>query len=1007
MKNIIPIRVFHMLKQFAGVLLMLSITSGGAMAFIVPSIMPIDVVNFPGNAENVLGSSAEFDVVVTGTVVDSDGVPIPGVTVSVIGTTTGTATDIDGNYSLSVPEGSTLVFSFIGFETQRIAVGAQSVIDVIMTEDIAALEEVVVVGYGTVEKRDLTTAVTTMQEKDLIQGAVSPLMAIQGKVPGLTIASSNGTDPNASLSVQLRGINSINASQGPLIVIDGVPGGSLSTVVREDIESINVLRDASAAAIYGTRASGGVILITTKRPQAGAVNVTYTAEGYVETVRRRPEVLSADEYLANNRGDDLGHRTDWYDEVTNKNPFSQRHVVNLNGGTENAQVYTTFNFRDAEGIALGSARKEYGGRINTDFQLLNGLAEISTSVSYNHRNSDFTENSIFNMALVLNPTETPYDPTDPTGYNVWTGGYEYWNPVAEVMLRKNQNEFKDLMANSTLRVNLTDDLYTSVMVGVNNRSEHPTFYRSSQHRISRLNNIDGYASQEYKRWNDRIFEWTANYIKILDDHNINAVAGYSYQDFNGQGFSANNSNFAVDGLEEHSLGTGTFLPEGRAGMGSWKSPSVKLAAFFGRVNYAFRDRYLLSASVRYEGSSKFAEGNRWGTFSGLSLAWRLSEESFLRGSEVISDLKIRGGYGETGNEGFASETAFRMYSPDTWWLTNDTWIRTFGVRHNQNADIKWEVKKELNVGFDFGLFNNRIFGRFDYYQRKVDDMIYSVSVSQPPAIHDQTTVNIGNMENEGFEGDITGVIVANNDWDYSTAIAFSHNKSILTSLSGGTTFQDRKGFPAPGSPGNAVRLYPGEEIGRFFVWRHAGFTEDGNWMLYDAEGNAFDATQRTKTIADKSFVGNAIPRVILSWNHSLRYKNFDASVYMRSWLNYDVFNMINMYYSVPNVAGQNVLEVAYEDHKDIVGEKELSDYWLERGDFLKVDAISIGYTFPQQWVKPLSSLRVYATARDLFVFTKYSGLDPEVNINGLDPGFEERDAYPKTRTFMMGVQVNF
>ena len=1007
MKNTIPIHVSHMTKNFACVILTLCITVGGAMASIDPSTLNVDVVNLPANTENVLGSLGEFDVVVTGTVVDSDGVPIPGVTVSVVGTGIGTATDIDGNYSLSVPEGSTLVFSFIGFETQRITVGAQSVIDVVMSEDIAALEEVVVVGYGTVEKKDLTTAVTTMQQKDLIQGAVSPLMAIQGKVPGLTIASSNGTDPNASLSVQLRGINSINASQGPLIVIDGVPGGSLSTVVREDIESINVLRDASAAAIYGTRASGGVILITTKRPQAGAVNVTYTAEGYVETVRRRPEVLGADEYLANNRGDDLGHRTDWYDEVINNNPFSQRHVVNLNGGTENAQVYTTFNFRDAEGIAAGSTRKEYGGRINTDFQLLDGLAEISTSVSYNHRNSNFTDNSIFNMALVLNPTETPYDPSDPTGYNVWTGGYEYWNPLAEVMLRKDQNEFKDLMANSTLRVNLTDDLYTSVMVGVNNRSEHPTFYRSSQHRISRLNNIDGNASQEYKKWNDRIFEWTANYIKILDDHNINAVAGYSYQDFNGQGFSANNSNFAVDGLEEHSLGTGTFLPEGRAGMGSWKSPSVKLAAFFGRVNYAFMDRYLLSASVRYEGSSKFAEGNRWGTFSGLSLAWRLSEESFLSGSEVISDLKIRGGYGETGNEGFASETAFRMYSPDTWWLTNDTWIRTFGVRHNQNADIKWEVKKELNVGFDFGLFNNRIFGRFDYYLRKVDDMIYSVSVSQPPAIHDQTTVNIGNMENKGFEGDITGVIVATNDWDYSSTIAFSHNKSILTSLSGGTTFQDRKGFPAPGSPGNAVRLYPGEEIGRFFIWRHAGFTEDGNWMLYDAEGNAFDATQRTKTIADKSFVGNAIPRVILSWNHNLRYKNFDASVYMRSWLDYDVFNMINMYYSVPNVAGQNVLKVAYEDHKDITGEKELSDYWLERGDFLKVDAISIGYTFPQQMVKPLSNLRIYATARDLFVFTKYSGLDPEVNINGLEPGFEERDAYPKTRTFMMGVQVSF
>src|SRR5690606_38462660 len=349
--------------------------------------------------------------------------------------------------------------------------------------------------------------------------------------------------------------------------------------------------------------------------------------------------------------------------------------------------------------------------------------------------------------------------------------------------------------------------------------------------------------------------------------------------------------------------------------------------------------YLLTASVRREGSSKFAKENRWGTFPGISLGWRASEESFLRDSRVLSDLKIRGGYGETGNEGFGSEVAFRMYSPDTWWLTGEDWIRTFGVRHNQNADIKWEVKKEFNVGFDFGLFSNRLSGRFDYYVRRVDDMIYNISVSQPPAIHDLTTMNVGNMENRGFEGDLTGVIVSNADWDYSSTIAFSHNKSVLTSLWGSTTFQDRKGFPAPGSPGNAVRLYPGEEIGRFFLWRHAGFTEEGNWMLYDAEGNAFDVTQRTKTIADKAIVGNAIPRLILSWNHSLRYKQFDASVYMRSWLGHDVFNMINMYYSVPNVVGQNVLKKAYEDHAHVIGEKELSDYWLEKGSFLKIDAI--------------------------------------------------------------------
>src|SRR5690606_10981223 len=282
----------------------------------------------------------------------------------------------------------------------------------------------------------------------------------------------------------------------------------------------------------------------------------------------------------------------------------------------------------------------------------------------------FTDNNIFNMALLMNPTETPYDPTDPTGYNVLTSGYDYFNPVAEVMLKKDQREYKNLLANSTLKLNITGDLNTAVMVGVNNRSEYPRFYRSAQHRESRANNIAGYAKQEYKSWNDRTFEWTVNYKKTVGNHNISSVAGYTYQDFNGQGFWAENSDFAVDGLEENNLQTGTFLPEGRAKMESWKDPSVKLAAFLGRVNYAFKERYFLSASLRHEGSSKFAKENRWGTFPGVSAGWRLTEEPFMQSLSVVSDFKIRGSYGETGNEGFSSEVAFRMYSPDTWWLVD-------------------------------------------------------------------------------------------------------------------------------------------------------------------------------------------------------------------------------------------------------------------------------------------------------------------------------------------------
>src|SRR5690606_2106595 len=340
--------------------------------------------------------------------------------------------------------------------------------------------------------------------------------------------------------------------------------------------------------------------------------------------------------------------------------------------------------------------------------------------------------------------------------------------------------------------------------------------------------------------------------------------------------------------------------------------------------------YLLAVTARYEGSSKFAPENRWGLFPGVSLGWRISNEPFLRNQSFINDLKLRAAYGETGNEGFDARVSTRMYSADTWFLQNGQWFRTYGVQHNQNAGIKWEVKKEYNLGVDFSILNNRLGGRFDVYKRVIDDLIYDISVSQPPAIHDKTTMNVGSMENRGFEFELNYKAIDREELTYTTSIVASHNVSKLNSLWGSQTFSDEKNFPAPGSPGTAVRLYPDQEIGRFYLWRYAGFTDDGYWMLYDKDGNAFDVRDRAKQPEDKSFVGHAIPTLQLSWNNQLRYKNWDASIYMRSWLGHDVFNMINMYYSLPNVKGQNVLEEAYEDHKGIVGEKELSDYWLEK-----------------------------------------------------------------------------
>ncbi|MEN5197329.1 SusC/RagA family TonB-linked outer membrane protein [Sphingobacterium faecium] len=952
--------------------------------------------------------SNELQSVLSGSITDEAGNPLAGATIHVKGTPKSTASDQNGIFKLNnVKKNEVISIHMIGFTTQEVRYNGETTLNIKMISVAQSLEEAVVVGYGTIDKKELTSAVSTIKQKDMVAGTVSPLLAIQGKVPGLSVISTNGTDPNAGISLQLRGVNSVNASQGPLVVIDGVPGGDINSVAKEDIESINVLRDASAAAIYGTRASGGVILITTKRPQIGKAQVNFTSEYFIETVRKKPEVLSAEKFIEYGLGNDLGHKTDWYDEVTNNNPFSHRQVVNISGGSENANVYTTFTKRDATGMAITSKREEIGGRINSSFKFFDGFAELNTNVSYNEAKAFGSNNDIFNMAMVLNPTETPYDVNDVSGFNVLVGGYDYWNPVAEVKLRSDLKQFKYLLANSTLKLNLTEHLTTSATIGVKNNSEHGTYYRSAQHRLSRQDGVDGNASQYYNKYNDRVFEWTVNYNNRWADHAVNAVAGYSYQDFNGQGFSANNSDFPVDGIKENDMGTGSYLVEGRAGMGSWRNPWVKLAAFFGRVNYSYLDRYILTATARYEGSSKFAPKNRWGFFPGLSAGWRISQEPFLRDVSFINDLKLRAGYGETGNEGFDAKVASRMYSADTWFLQDGNWFRTYGVMHNQNPDIKWEVKKEYNLGLDFSILENKLSGRIDFYKRKIDDLIYDISVSQPPAIHDKTTMNVGSMQNTGYEFELNYKAVSKEHFTYSTGIVASHNKSTLNTLWGSQTFTDRKDFPAPGSPGSAVRLYPGEDIGRFYIWKFAGFTDDGYWQLYDKDGNIVDVRERSKTVGDKAFVGNAIPTLQLSWNNQFSYKNWDASIYMRSWIGHDVFNMINMYYSLPNVKGQNVLAEAYDKHKNIKGEKELSDYWLEKGTFLKVDALNIGYSFNNNVIKPIKSLRIYATARDLFVFTNYTGLDPEVNINGLEPGFEERNVYPKTRTFMMGLQVNF
>lgn len=956
---------------------------------------------------------------VSGRVTDAAGEPLVGATVVVVGTTTGTTTDIDGNYAINAPAAGQLKFSYIGYAEQTVEIGTQSVINITLQDDSQVLKDVVVIGYGTMEKKSVTSSITSIKGDDLTAGMGGSTIAtvLQGKVPGLTISGSSS--PNSSNGFQLRGVASINASQSPLVVIDGIPGGDMRALIQEDIESIDVLKDASAGAIYGTRAAGGVILITTKRAKQGRVSVNYTGEFSIESIRKYPDLLSSSEYVEYGLGEDYGSDTDWFKELTNELPFSQRHTVSLSGGTEAAQVYTSFMAQDQKGIVIGDNRKDYSGRINARFNLFDGLVEVRANAQFREAERDNRNSSgIFKMAFGLNPTIPLYDPENPSDYNVVGNGISgtSFNPVADIMLRTKNGKDQWLLADATVKINLMKGLSLQGTVGIDKRQYQEYTYVSHDHKESIDNSRRGGASHKFSKDNRVSVEAYANYHRTFaEDHTLDVVAGYSFWQAGGESFSMSNYDFPVDGVGPWDMGVGSYLTDGRASMDSSKDPRERLLSLFGRANYSYKDRYMATVSFRREGSSKFGPNNRWGNFWAVSGGWRLSNEAFMRDIRWIDDLKIRLGYGVTGNNGFGNGYTTRMYTANDMWPTNGIWQPGYGSVRNINPDLKWEEKSELNVGFDFALFDNRFWGKFDLYYRQVNDMLYNVNAPMPPMVHDTVMKNIGSLENRGWEFELGGDIVRSKNFRYTSSVRLSHNKTRINRLGDDGFFLDEVTFPSPGNPGTAVRLQNGLELGQFFIYKYAGLDENGKWLIYDKNNEivpAIDGSTSNLIAENKHFVGNAIPKVILSWDHTFKYKNWDLSVYLRSWLDYDVFSQVNMYYGLANDSQLNVRKSAYTRNRNIKDEKILCDYWLDDGSFLKIDAINLGYTLDlRKWTRYIQSAKLYLTIRDLAVFTNYNGLNPEIDINGLYPGFEyvndTASMYPQTTRFTLGVQITF
>lgn len=968
---------------------------------------------------------------VTGVVYDEAGEPVIGANVVVKGTTNGNITDFDGKFVIeNVPENAILQVSYIGYTTQEIPVAGKTELKITLKEDSEQLEEVVVVGYGTQKKGEITSSVTSVKADDFNKiPVVNPMSLVEGRVAGLTI-SKGGNDPNGEMNIQLRGATSLKGNNTPLIIIDGVPGdkNTMNAIAPEDIEAIDVLKDGSAAAIYGTRGNNGVIIITTKRPEIGRSQVTYS--GYImnESVAKRPEMLSRDEYLAYGKASgssiitDYGDDTDPYDMMLNKGNISHVHNLTATGGTAGMNYRASIGYRNNESIVKYTDRETINMALNINHRMLNDKLLLSFNLSNSFTKSNITpgysdaadnptdtpsyDHDEFYSALMRNPTMPIYN-ADGSFWQTYSG-YEDYNPIARIEQRSIRKENKNLLGNFKATYEILPGLKTSAFVALEKRDVSRDYYISRQDYSSIKDGTNGTADKRYEKWQNRTLEWTADYVKSFNDvHNLTAMIGYSYQDFEYEMMFMRNKDFLTDAFETNNMEAGAYLKDGRAEMKSKKTKNT-LIAFFGRVNYNYDGKYLLSGSIRREGSSKFGADNKWAWFPSISAGWMVTQEEFMEDVEFLDMLKFRVGFGITGslpNDPYMSLIKYGT-GAGNWNALTGSWITaTYGPGNNPNPDLKWEKSESLNVGFDYAFWGGRVNGTLDWYQRTTRDLIYDYTAQQPAAIHDQIVTNVGTMKNTGVELSVSVDAVKTKDFTYTPSLTFSWEKNELTSLSNDiykASYADLHEMPSPGNVGPTVRLQEGHPVGSFYGYVCDGIDENGMWKMRDLDG------KEGLSADDRTFIGCGLPKFKASLQNTFTYKNFDFSFLLRGMFDYDILNEGKFFFGTTKYLDQSGSNV-YKDalNHPLKDENMFSNYYLEDGSFLKIDNVTLGYTFNFKNNKYIKNLRLYGTVTNLATITGYSGLTPDINVTGLEAGCDSRSSYPDTRTYSFGVNVTF
>jgi len=975
------------------------------------------------------------EIQVTGKVIDAkDGLTLPGATVVVKGTTTGMLTDIDGNFSVKVKKGEILAFSFIGYLPQEIVITNQNALTIKLAQEATTLDQVLVIGYGTQKKSDRTGAIAHVTAAELNQGSLTdPIQGMQGKASGVTITKKGG-DPNAGFAVRIRGSAGFDANTQPLFVIDGIPNGDPTSIAPEDIESYNILKDAASTAIYGSQGANGVIIITTKKGASkgknGGALVTINSKVSFDKVANTVNVLSADElrsfanqklqdalpqhpgYTIDSIFTDGGSNTDWQNEIY-RTGVTYENNLSFSGGSETSSYYASITNANWQGVMKGTEKKRTTAKINLSHKAFDKKVTLSGNLGTSFENNDYenygswNKDDIIYQAISHNPTDPVYNADG--SYNKTQREFNYENPIATIDLVTNIRDAKSYYGNIKADWEIIHGLTASLNTGYSRNDNVSNYFRPAGLYVSADN---GSASRSYGNNYQKLLEATLNYVKKFDNHNLDMIGGYSWQENGYDGFSARATNAQSPYAGPNNLQTLVDVKYGD--VSSYKGMS-QLVGMFGRVQYNYNSKYYVSGSIRRDGSTKFGANNKWGWFPTAAIGWNMQNEDFLKGVKWINQLKLRGSYGVSGNQGIGEYRSQVAWQPSGLAINPETGLQviSFQPAWNANPDLKWERTAEVNIGIDYAFSNNRFSGSLEVYQKNTTDLLGAYSVPVPPNLSATTYANSGSIQNKGIELFLQMFVVDKPDFSYKTSLTASHNKSEFTDLGQFSSDEDGirhagyiSGRGMVGDQYYVTGIAVGHEVGAFYLPKYVSLLNGS--PVYESKTGGFTSVLAE---AKREFVGSANAKVELGWSNNFTFlKNWSADFAFRSMIGNKVYNATNMFFDIPgNMPSLNGLPEAIDWYNQGRTDQNtiLSDYYLEDASFVRLDYISLGYTFNTEKLNWIQNLKIYVVGSNLFTLTGYTGVDPETSMSGLSYGIDQYNVYPKTRTLTFGINASF